>query len=136
MGWANILVVDDNEDICDMVEMTLKVKYTIFKAFDGITATRILDREKIDMVITDLVMPGVNGLSLTEKLKTDEKYKDILVIMMTATTAGEELADSFWKMAAGTDGFLTKPFHPAKLFEMVDKLFEEKVIEKKKKSDS
>jgi len=136
MGWANILVVDDNEDICDMIEMTLKLKYNVFKALDGITAERILNKNKIDMVITDLVMPGLNGLSLTEKLKKEEKYKDIIVIMMTATTAGEELSDTFWQMAAGSDGFLSKPFHPAKLFEMVDKLFEKKVLEKKQKAGS
>lgn len=135
MSWANILVVDDNEDICDMVEIALKVKYDVFKALDGITAERILNKNKIDMVITDLVMPGVDGLTLTEKLKTEEKYKDIIVIMMTATTAGDELPDTFWKMAAGSDGFMSKPFHPAKLFEMVDKLFEKKVLEKKQESE-
>ncbi len=102
MGWANILVIDDNEDICDMVELTLKVKYNIFKALDGITALRILEKEKIDMVITDLVMPGVDGLKLTEKLKSEERFKDIIVIVITGTTAGEELPDTFWQMATNS----------------------------------
>ncbi|ULG75095.1 response regulator transcription factor [Macrococcus brunensis] len=98
-----ILVVDDERAIREMVERGLK-QYEVRLAADGDEAVRILDHEKIDLCIVDVMMPGMDGFELCDHIKT---YYKKPVIMLTARS---ELSDKRSAFEAGTDDYVTKPF--------------------------
>lgn len=81
----NILVVDDDLALCTMLSRFLeKHGYTVFSAGDALQALDLLGRENVQMVITDYRMPHMDGISFAEQLRTDERYKDLPIIMITA----------------------------------------------------
>lgn len=101
----NILVVDDEETIVEVIEAYLKRSgYNVFKAYDGNEALIKFNKEKIDLVILDLMLPDING---EEVCKVIKKEKDIPVIMLTAKINEEEILNGF---NLGADDYVVKPF--------------------------
>jgi two-component system OmpR family response regulator len=101
----HILVVDDNDSIRKlMTAYLIRDGYHIFAAADGLEALAILDKEHIDLMIADIMMPNMDGYTLTEELRTSHYNFPILMI-----TAKESIEDKKKGFAVGTDDYMVKP---------------------------
>ncbi len=110
MDAETILVVDDNKEIVYSISELLKYEgYRIIKAYDGMEALEALEREKIDLILLDVMMPRLNGLSALMKLR--EKSR-IPVIILSAKT---EESDKVSGLVLGADDYVEKPYNPAEL---------------------
>ena len=110
METETILVVDDNREIVYSISELLKYEgYQVVKAYDGMEALEALEREKIDLILLDVMMPRLNGLSALMKLR--EKSR-IPVIILSAKT---EESDKVSGLVLGADDYVEKPYQPAEL---------------------
>jgi CheY-like chemotaxis protein len=102
-----VLVVDDNEINQRLVESTLSFAgYDVVCAADAASALQRIDETRIDLVVMDVSLPGMDGLQLTQKLKGDAQTRHIPVIVVTASATRE---DERRALAVGADGFVGKP---------------------------
>ena len=109
-----ILVVDDNKDIVFSVSELLKYEgYTIEKAYDGMEALDVLERKQIDLILLDVMMPRLNGLSTLMKIR---ETKQIPVIILSAKT---EESDKVSGLIMGADDYISKPYNPGELIARV-----------------
>lgn len=115
-----ILIVDDSESIREVVSFTLENEgYNILSANDGKDALKHLDGQSIDLVITDLHMPNMNGIDLIKEIRNMDSYKRIPILFLTTesqATKKQEAKD------AGATGWIIKPFVPAKLIAAINKV--------------
>ena len=110
----NILVVDDELLIRSVIkEYLLNEKYNVYEAEDGLDALRVFKEEKIDLVILDVMMPKMDGITALKEMK---ELKDIPVIMLTAMSEEEDKLKGF---DLGIDDYITKPFSPKELIARV-----------------
>jgi two-component system alkaline phosphatase synthesis response regulator PhoP len=110
MAKERILVVDDEEDILELVRFNLaREGYEMFCTTSGEEALEIARKKYPDLLVLDLMLPGIDGLEVAKILKSDVKTKDIPIIMLTAK--GEE-ADIVTGLELGADDYVTKPFSP------------------------
>ncbi len=110
MAKEKVLVVDDEEDILELVRYNLnKDGYKITCALTGEDALKKARSEIYDLIILDLMLPGIDGLEVTRKLKDDQKTRSVPVVMLTAK--GEE-SDVVAGLELGADDYITKPFSP------------------------
>ncbi len=108
-----ILVVDDEADILDLISYNLgKEGYEVSTAADGGEALTQIRRTRFDLVVLDLMIPGIQGMELCRILRSDPKTETIPVIMLTAK--GEEV-DRVLGLEMGADDYITKPFSPREL---------------------
>jgi len=115
-----ILAADDSRTILQMVGFTLKgAGYDVTEAPDGQAALSLAQKQAFDLVITDLNMPGLDGISLTKALRGLSSYRFTPILMLT-TEAGESFRTR--GKAAGATGWLVKPFDPGMLLGVVKKL--------------
>ena len=114
---ANILVVDDNPVIQLMLSLMLKRNdQTVFTAASGQEAIELLERTGVDLVILDVNMPDMDGLTLLKQLRDDERYQNLPIIMLTASGREQVRLVATQK---GANGFLTKPTSSRELLDMV-----------------
>lgn len=107
---ANILVCDDDKEIAGAIEIYLRNEgYKIFKAFDGVEALNIVGKEKIHLIIMDIMMPNLDGIQATMKIRQE---KNIPIIMLSAKS---EDYDKITGLNVGADDYITKPFNPLEL---------------------
>ncbi len=117
---TTVLVVDDSPTVRELVSVHLKQhKIKVVEAFDGLDATEKIKISVPDLVITDVVMPRMNGYELCRWIKTNVKDRAIPIIM--CTTKSEEF-DKYWGMKQGADAYITKPYEPTELIEVVKRL--------------
>lgn len=110
----NILVCDDQQEIVEAIEIYLKNEgYEIFKAYDGQEALEVLDRETIHLIIMDVMMPKMDGIRATLKIR---ESRNIPVIMLSAKS---EDTDKIMGLNIGADDYVTKPFNPLELIARV-----------------
>lgn len=106
----NILVCDDDKEIVDAIEIYLSQEnYTIYKAYDGIEALEILRKTEIHLLIIDIMMPRMDGIRTTMKIR---EYSGIPIIILSAKS---EDVDKILGLNVGADDYVTKPFHPLEL---------------------
>ena len=107
MSAGRILVVDDNPTNLKLVSDVLECEgYEILKAVDAEEAQEIIQRDRPDLVLLDIALPGMDGLTLTRKLKAEERTKDLVIVALTAfAMKGDEQK----ARDAGCDGYITKP---------------------------
>jgi len=119
--WAKkIITVDDSKTMREMVAFTLKsAGYDLVEAEDGQAALTVLQKEKVDLVITDLNMPNMDGLTLIRNLRGLPEYKFTPILMLT--TEGDAGKKEEGK-SAGASGWIVKPFNPEKLVQVVQRL--------------
>ena len=107
---ANILVCDDDREIVDAIEIYLSQDgYKIYKAYDGEQALQILDKEDIHLLIMDIMMPKLDGIRATLKIR---EYSSIPIIILSAKS---EDTDKILGLNIGADDYITKPFNPLEL---------------------
>jgi signal transduction histidine kinase/ligand-binding sensor domain-containing protein/DNA-binding response OmpR family regulator len=104
---STILLVDDHPDTLEYIKICLAGKYTFLTASNGKEALSILENSKIDLLVSDIMMPEVDGLSLCERVKTNPRFTNIPVILLTAMTMTSQHVEG---LRAGADAYLTKPF--------------------------
>ncbi|WNC14703.1 response regulator transcription factor [Brevibacillus brevis] len=106
----NVLVVDDEREIRDAIEIYLKNEsITVYKAGDGLEALDILSEEDIHLIILDIMMPKMDGITATFKIRQE---RNIPIIMLSAKS---EDTDKILGLNVGADDYVTKPFHPLEL---------------------
>ena len=116
---STILVVDDYPVIQRILSLTLQINnHDVLTAGNGLEALEILNESAVDLVITDVSMPEMDGLALLSHLRATERFTDLPVIVLTAIGQGEvrEVAKE-----KGASGFLTKPTSSQELIEAVSK---------------
>lgn len=110
MSKEKILVVDDEEDILELVRYNLtREGYNVFCASSGEDGLNTAKSKLPDLIILDLMLPGIDGLDVARNLKSDNNTKEIPIIMLTAK--GEE-ADIVTGLEMGADDYISKPFSP------------------------
>jgi two-component system chemotaxis response regulator CheY len=115
-----VLVVDDSPSLRAIIKLTLKCAgYTVIEAVDGVNALSKLDGQKINVIVSDVAMPNMNGIELVKKIKVHPDYKFTPILMLT-TEAGETLKAE--GKAAGAKPWLVKPFQPPVLLSAISKL--------------
>ena len=114
---TRILIVDDNPVNLKLATDVLEMEgYAVEKAVDAEQAQEMLKSATPDLILMDIALPGMDGLTLTRKLKTDEKLKHIPVVAMTAFAMK---GDDRKALDAGCDGYITKPIDTRKLPQQV-----------------
>lgn len=105
-----ILLIEDEEDIAALIKLQAEMSgYKLHVEVDGINGYRAIEREKPDLVILDIMLPGQNGLDVCRKMKSNPDLKNIPVVIITAK--GEEL-DVVLGLELGADDYIPKPFSP------------------------
>ena len=108
MSKGKLLIVDDDKDFITAVAARLESRgFIVTKAFNGKEGLEKVYAEKPDAIILDVMMPEMNGFEVCKKLKTDEKYKDIPVVMLTARSSPEDVK---FAKEMGSDAYFVKPF--------------------------
>lgn len=116
----HVLTVDDSKTIRDMVTFTLKrAGYEVSEAADGNAGLALVNQRRFDCVLTDLNMPGLDGVGLTKAIRNSTLNRATPILLLTTESDPGKKADG---RAAGATGWLVKPFNPDKLVETVRKV--------------
>src|ERR1700730_10481611 len=102
-----ILLVDDEEDILDFLERILRNKYTVFKSENANDALNILGTEAIQLVVSDVMMPQMDGFELCKNIKSNFEFSHIPVILLTAKNTIQSKVEG---LELGADAYIEKPF--------------------------
>ena len=114
MEKTKILVVDDEKEIADLLEIYLiSDGFEVLKAYNGEEGLRILEQEKVDLMLLDVMMPGIDGLEMCRRVRED---KNIPIIIVSAKS--QEL-DKILGLSTGADDYVSKPFNPLELMARV-----------------
>jgi CheY-like chemotaxis protein len=117
---GRVLVVDDEPDVLLLCRLNLQQRgHDLLEASDGERALELARERHPDVIVLDLMLPGITGYEVLETLKGTAETKDIPVVVLTARSLR---ADRERSHRLGASGFLTKPFLPSELCEMVDAL--------------
>lgn len=115
-----VLTVDDSKTMRDMVSFTLKgAGFEVIEAEDGLKALSLLEKTSVDLVITDINMPNMDGVTLVKHLRAKSNYRSTPILILT-TEGGEDKRSA--GRAAGATGWIVKPFAPDKLLQVVAKV--------------
>ncbi len=124
-GKAKILVVEDSEDVRAHLLDNLEDQFAIQEAVDGVEGLSLATESIPDLIITDLMMPNMDGVELCKKLKTDERTSHIPVIMLTAKASVESRIEG---LETGADAYMTKPFNMQELHTRLKSLIEQRRV--------
>jgi len=116
-GAATILVCDDDPSLRELVRAVLGSRYRFVEAADGTEALTIAHEERPDLIVLDVMLPGLSGIEVLEELRSTESLKDIPVVVITAWSHAE-----IEVQVAGADRFVSKPFDPDELSTAVEEL--------------
>jgi two-component system chemotaxis response regulator CheY len=115
-----VLAVDDSKTMRDMVGFTLKsAGFEVIEAEDGVRALSVLAGTSVDLVITDINMPNMDGVTLVKELRSRPAFKSIPILVLTTEGGDAKKAEG---RAAGATGWIIKPFVPDKLLQIVNKV--------------
>ncbi|MDH5364740.1 MAG: response regulator [Dehalococcoidia bacterium] len=122
MGETNkkkVLIVDDEPAVRQLVHRMLSKNYTVLEAQDGAEAVNMARSQKPDIILMDILMPKMDGITACYAIKTDQPTKEIPVVMLTAIgyDLNKRLSEDM-----GADGYVTKPFSSQALLETIRQL--------------
>ena len=125
-GKIKVLIVDDEPDylqtLRDMLEMN---RYLVASAIDGQQALKMIPEEQPDVILLDLIMPGMNGLEVLERIKSNPEFKSIPVIMLTGRSEGGDITRA---KECGVDDYIVKPFNRNLLLETIKKVMKKSLM--------
>lgn len=116
-----ILLVDDHDEILDFVEGELNEKFQIVRAKNGLEALKVIDNNSVNLIISDIMMPEMDGYELCEVIKSNVHYSHIPVVLLTAKST---LTAKIEGLEFGADCYIEKPFSPDFLLAQVESLLE------------
>jgi len=115
-----ILVVDDSASVRNVVGIALKgAGYEVITAEDGVDALSKLTGQKVHLIVSDVNMPNMDGITLVKEIKKLPAYKFVPICMLTTESEGSKMMEG---KAAGAKAWIVKPFQPPKLLAAVEKL--------------
>lgn len=120
---ATILVVEDNEDLLIMLKRLLSSTYHVLTAYNGREAIEVVDNEAVDLILTDVMMPVMDGIEMTRELRSRKDAPNCPIIMLTAKHDDEDRAEAY---RAGADAYITKPFNTSVLLVRIQNLLQHK----------
>ncbi|NEW08342.1 response regulator transcription factor [Paenibacillus sp. SYP-B3998] len=110
MAQPTILLVDDEKEIIDLLAIYLKNEgYQLLRAADGAEALRVLQKEEVDLIVLDIMMPKMDGIEACFKIR---EHKNMPIIMLSAKSQD---MDKIWGLSSGADDYMSKPFNPLEL---------------------
>ena len=114
MAKKRILIIDDEEDFCRLVKMNLELmgNFVVDTAINGEEGVKTVKETKPDLILLDIIMPGMDGFEVLEELKKDEDTKDIPVVMLTAK---EDRASQIKAVELHNEEYIIKPIETQKL---------------------
>jgi two-component system chemotaxis response regulator CheY len=118
-----ILVVEDSISTRSMIRTIIEdlgEEFQVFEAGNGFEALKLLPAEEFDVIITDINMPDINGLELINFVKSNQRYRDISMIIVSTERTEE---DRNRGISLGADAYITKPFKPEELQNAIQKIF-------------
>ncbi len=104
---VNLLIVDDNMELLHVLEESLSEKFNIYKSSNGNDAIQVLNESSINLILSDVVMPNIDGVTFVSTIKEDMRFSHIPVILLSAKNS---IDDKVIGYKAGADGYITKPF--------------------------
>ncbi len=117
---TTILIIDDNEEILEFLkEDLMENHYYVYEARDGLEAYKILEKNVVHLIISDVMMPGMDGFNLCNKIKSDFEFSHIPVILLTAKNT---LQSKIEGLNSGADAYIEKPFSPEHLNAQIQSL--------------
>ena len=114
-----LLIVEDNLELLMLLQQLLGGKYRVLTATNGQEAMEVVQREELDMIITDLMMPIMDGMELTQQVKGDPNFQHLPIILLTAKNQEDTRTKA---LRAGADSFVTKPFKVSDLELSIDNI--------------
>ena len=120
-GWEaySVLVVEDNPEMCAFIRRQLSESYSVFTAENGVEALELLEKNFINLIISDIMMPRMDGIELCRRVKNDLRYSHIPLILLSAKT---NLHSKISGMDAGADAYVEKPFSSNYLLSVIASL--------------
>lgn len=115
----HILIVEDNDELLEIMVQLLSKRYHVFTAHNGKQALNTIKREELDLIISDVMMPVMNGYELTRTVKNDPDYCQLPIVLLTAKVRASDRREGF---EIGADEYLTKPFSLAELQLRIDNI--------------
>ncbi|WP_018629302.1 response regulator transcription factor [Niabella aurantiaca] len=116
-----VLLVDDNEEILDYLAGDLKSRYTVLTAHDGAEALRVLDTAFVQLIVSDVMMPHIDGFAFCEKIRSSLEFNHIPLILLTAK---DTLQSKIQGLKTGADAYIEKPFSLEHLYVQIENLLE------------
>lgn len=113
---ARILIVDDQPNIVRLLQMTLEAEHEILTAYDGEEALKVVANTPPDMVVLDVVMPGMDGFRVLDRMKSDPETAKIPVILLTVRDRPDDIV---FGLTVGADYYVPKPFKPEDIASMI-----------------
>lgn len=137
MENRKILVVDDDPTMVKLINVNLKLNnYAVLEATSGEQALEIVNSEQLDLVVLDIMMPGVDGWEVLRQIRSKPETQEMPVILVTAKTQDSDVIKG-WEL--GADEYVIKPFNPLLLVEVVrmvlDRSYEERLERRKKQKE-
>jgi len=120
-----LMVVEDDELLRNLMIQLLSHDYNVLQAEDGCQAMQMVGENDVDLIVTDLMMPRMNGIDLCKQIKTNFDYSHIPVILLTAKNSEEDKTSAY---EAGADGFIAKPFSLSVLHARIKNLLQKKEL--------
>lgn len=122
---STVLIVDDDPDVRRLVEMKLELEgLDVLTAATGQEALSVLDGEKVDLVVLDLMMPVMDGLETCRRIRQDSRFVELPVLMLTARAHYTDVEKGF---EAGATDYVVKPFSPRELLGRVRSILDQSV---------
>ena len=123
-NFYRILLVEDNEELLMLMETLLSSRFNIFKATNGAAALDIISKEPLDLIVSDVSMPEMDGNELTRRIKTTPEWSHLPIILISAKTNEEDRKAS---MLIGADDYVTKPFRLGDLELRINNIIENRI---------
>lgn len=126
---VHIMIAEDNEDLLDFLSLSLGEQYKVTTAKDGEEAWRLIQKEPLDLIISDLMMPNMDGLELCQKLKTTFETSHIPIILLTSLSQKTKQMEG---LSLGADDYITKPFDISLLLQRIKSIIKNREIIREK----
>jgi signal transduction histidine kinase/DNA-binding response OmpR family regulator len=128
-----LLLTEDHKEMREFIASIVKPFFKVLEATNGLEALELLKDKTIDLIISDVMMPKMDGFELLEKIKGDDRFKNISMIMLTARAAEE---DKLFALTLGVDDYLTKPFSREELLVRTKNILENRIVRKLTEQES